>query len=196
MQVMKQKSIRLAAVVLIAAAGHAQVTSHVAAAAGAAIGTAGGKVLSNVLDKALAPAAQTGDTQPVAKVPVLPTPAKPTVASGSIPDTPPRSGSSATSSTRRNVSPRPYFSSSADRMSFHGSYQRLPPPPSVEDFAKIKEGSSRQEVLATLGTPSSHVTIPEEGHLIEQMSYQYERRYLGSVRLDNGRVVEIKSAAR
>jgi hypothetical protein len=79
-------------------------------------------------------------------------------------------------------------------MAFRGSYQRLPPPPSVEDFAKIKAGSSRQEVLAALGTPSSHVTIPEEGHLIEQMSYQYERRYLGSVRLDNGRVVEIKSA--
>ena len=193
---MKQKSIRLASVVLIAAAGHAQVTSHVAAAAGAAIGTAGGKVLSNVLDKALAPAAQTGDTQTVAKVPVAPTPAKPTVATGSFPDVPPLSESAAGGSSRRNVSPRPYFSSSADRIAFHGSYQNLPPPPSVEDFAKIKNGSSRQEVLAALGKPSSHVTIPEEGHLIEQMSYQYERRYLGSVRLDNGRVVEIKSAAR
>ncbi|MGA2597153.1 MAG: hypothetical protein ABSH09_09210 [Bryobacteraceae bacterium] len=192
---MKYKSIRLAAVVFIAAAGHAQVTSHVAAAAGAAIGTAGGKVLSNVLDKALAPAAQTGDTQPVAKVPLVPTPATPTVASGSIPDTPPQGDSSSPGSSRRNRSTqRPYYSSTADRMAFRGSYQRLPPPPSVEDFAKIKAGSSRQEVLAALGTPSSHVTIPEEGHLIEQMSYQYERRYLGSVRLDNGRVVEIKSA--
>jgi hypothetical protein len=192
---MKYKSIRLAAVVFIAAAGHAQVTSHVAAAAGAAIGTAGGKVLSNVLDKALAPAAQTGDTQPVAKVPVAPTPAIPTVATGSLPDTSPQGDSSDAGSSRRNRSPqRPYNSSSADRMAFRGSYRNLPPPPSVEDFAKIKDGSSRREVLAALGTPSSHVTIPEEGHLIEQMSYQYERRYIGSVRIDNGRVVEIKSA--
>jgi len=79
-------------------------------------------------------------------------------------------------------------------MAYRGNYESLPPPPSIEDFAKIKDGSSRQEVLAALGTPSSHVTIPEEGHLIEQMSYQYQRCYIGSVRLDNGRVVEIKSA--
>lgn len=81
-------------------------------------------------------------------------------------------------------------------MAFRGNYQSVPPPPSVEDFAKIKDGSSRQEVLTTLGTPSSHVTIPEEGHLIEQMSYQYQRRYIGSVRLDNGRVVETTAAPR
>ncbi len=197
---MKSKSIRLAAVVFLAAVGHAQLlTDHAAAAAGAAVGTAGGKVLSNVLDKALAPAAQTAEAPrhaPPSKVPVAPTPPTPTVATGSLPDASASGDSSVASRPRGTRSSRPYFSSSADRMAYRGYYERLPPPPSVQDFAKIKDGSSRQEVLTTLGIPSSHVTIPDEGHLIEMMSYQDSTHRIGSVRIDNGQVVEITTSPR
>lgn len=71
-----------------------------------------------------------------------------------------------------------------------------PPPPSEEDFAKVKEGSARQDVFAALGTPSSRITIPDEGHLIEILSYSDGARRLGSVRMDNGQVVSVSTAQR
>jgi hypothetical protein len=65
----------------------------------------------------------------------------------------------------------------------------LPPPPKPEDFEKVTEGESRDEVLSALGVPSSHVTIPDEGHLIEIMSWSDGQRRVGVVRVDNGKVV-------
>jgi len=63
------------------------------------------------------------------------------------------------------------------------------PVPTPDDFAKIKEGGTREAVLSSLGTPWSHVTIPDEGHLIEIMSWYNGRQRVGTVRLDNGTVV-------
>ena len=71
-----------------------------------------------------------------------------------------------------------------------------PPPPSVEDFAKLKEGSARQDVLAALGMPASHITIPDEGHLLETMTYYDGNRQIGTVRLDNGQVVSVTASPR
>jgi hypothetical protein len=71
-----------------------------------------------------------------------------------------------------------------------------PPPPSADDFAKLKEGSPRQDVLAALGSPTSHITIPDEGHLLETMTYYDGNRQIGTVRLDNGQVVSVTALPR
>jgi hypothetical protein len=62
-------------------------------------------------------------------------------------------------------------------------------PPSQQDFAKVAEGESRSEVVSALGVPWSHVTIPDDGHLVEIMSWYDGNRRVGTVRLDNGKVV-------
>jgi hypothetical protein len=70
-----------------------------------------------------------------------------------------------------------------------------PPPPSPEDFAKLKEGSPREDVRTALGIPSATVTIPgDDGHLIEILSYYDGSRHIGTVRMDNGVVISVSAA--
>jgi len=77
--------------------------------------------------------------------------------------------------------------------------QAVPPGPpqknlTGEEFGLIHMGSSQKEVLAILGPPSSRVVVPEDdGHLRETLQYRVKGDAMGTVRLDNGRVVQIET---
>jgi hypothetical protein len=66
-----------------------------------------------------------------------------------------------------------------------------------EEFGLIHEGSTAADVLTVLGPPSSRVVIPDDdGHLRESLQYWVKGNPMGTVRLDNGRVVQIETKAR
>jgi len=61
------------------------------------------------------------------------------------------------------------------------------------EFALIQVGSAAKEVLEVLGPPSSRVIVPDDdGHLRESLQYWVKGSPMGTVRLDNGRVVQIE----
>jgi hypothetical protein len=76
--------------------------------------------------------------------------------------------------------------------------QAVPPGPpqknlTGKEFAFIHVGSTANEVLDALGPPSSRVVIPDDdGHLRESLQYWVKGSPMGTVRLDNGRVVRIE----
>jgi hypothetical protein len=80
--------------------------------------------------------------------------------------------------------------------------QAVPPGPpqknlTGEEFALIREGSTEKEVLAVLGPPSSQVVVPDDdGHLRETFQYWAKGSPMGTVRLDNGRVVQIETKSK
>jgi hypothetical protein len=191
----------LALAVVLSGGAYAQsVMEHAAGAAGATVGTAGGKVLSNVLDQTLSKAADpTAPNDPASKArrpdkaspngaltasPAEIAPPKP-AGSTEVPQAPARKARAAAPAPVRPAFPVPAAP----------AFAPAPAPPTIEDFAKVKEGGARQDVFAALGTPSSHITIPDEGHLIEIMSYSDGRRRIGTVRLDNGQVVSVTTTA-
>jgi hypothetical protein len=77
--------------------------------------------------------------------------------------------------------------------------QAVPPGPpqknlTGEEFALIRVGSTEKEVLAVLGPPSSQVVVPDDdGHLRESLQYWVKGSPMGTVRLDNGRVIQIET---
>jgi hypothetical protein len=65
--------------------------------------------------------------------------------------------------------------------------------PSAQELASIHVGATTSELHAVLGTPESKVTIPDDdGHLLEICQYWAKGEPLGTVRLDNGRVVSVQ----
>ena len=75
-------------------------------------------------------------------------------------------------------------------------YAIMPPAPPLpevvpESFRQIKPGLKREELLANVGTPSSRITIPETGKLVEIYRYRANGGMLGSVRLVDGKVTEV-----
>jgi hypothetical protein len=77
--------------------------------------------------------------------------------------------------------------------------QAVPPGPpqknlTGQEFALIHVGSTEKEVLGVLGPPSSQVVVPDDdGHLRESLQYWVKGSPMGTVRLDNGRVVQIET---
>jgi hypothetical protein len=77
--------------------------------------------------------------------------------------------------------------------------QAVPPGPpqknlTGEEFKLIHTGSTVKEVLAVLGPPSSRVVVPDDdGHLRETLQYWVKGSPMGTVRLDDGRVVQIET---
>ncbi len=75
--------------------------------------------------------------------------------------------------------------------------QPAPPGPPQKDltgdeFGSIHEGSTAKEVLALLGPPSSRVVVPEDdGRLRETFQYWVKGVPTATIRLDNGKVVQI-----
>ena len=66
--------------------------------------------------------------------------------------------------------------------------------PSVEEIAAVKVGATSNELEAALGTPESRVSIPgDDGHLLEICQYWSKGEALGTVHLDNGRVVSVQT---
>ena len=205
---MKATSLSLMVTVMMSAGVCAQsMIEHAAAVAGATAGSAGGKALSNMIDKTLNKAAESASEtaktpQPEQKAQpnasVTPAGTSEPLPSSAAPARLPHGTRQARSVRAAAAAPAPV----AEKPVFAVEQPNLPAPvaamapapPTAEDFAKVKEGSAREEVFAALGTPSSHITIPDEGHLIEIMSYSDGGRRIGSVRLDNGVVVSVSAA--
>lgn len=65
--------------------------------------------------------------------------------------------------------------------------------PNAQDVANIRVGASASEMRALLGVPESKVSIPDDdGHLLEICQYWAKGEQLGTIRLDNGRVVSVQ----
>jgi hypothetical protein len=63
-----------------------------------------------------------------------------------------------------------------------------------EEFAFIHVGSTPKEVLEVLGPPLARVWFRiDDGHLRETLQYWVKGGLMGTVRLDNGRVVQIET---
>ena len=101
--------------------------------------------------------------------------------------------------TRQNRPSRTNTAALAEQSASDPLVAPVPPPIPVhhtsrEEVVGIQPGTVRSDVLAKLGPPSSLVTIPDDGHLLEIMKYVSGNRWLGTVRLDNGSVVRVDSA--
>jgi hypothetical protein len=208
---MKSYFVCIAAAALWISPAYGQnIIEHAAAAAGATIGTGAGKALSNGIDKILGKAAETGSTagkpstvRPPTTTPVAPPPpvskSVPAVLPGTDSSSGPTGGTTQHARTRRSAAPvdpdKPVFAAPEVAAYTPAPMAIAPPPPSPEDFAKVKEGSPREDVHAALGAPSSRITIPgDDGHLLEILSYDDGNRHIGTVRMDNGVVVSISVA--
>lgn len=186
------------ATLLVAPAGAQSIMEHAAAAAGATIGTGAGKALSNGIDKVLGKAAETGSNAAkpaVASRPPSP-PAVPLNRPPAVSQSTPAPASQHARSRRSDASAdrdKPFFAAPQVSEPAPAVIAAAPAPPTAEALAKVKEGDSRADVLA-LGVPSSHITIPDDGHLIEILSYSDGNRRIGAVRIDNGKVVTVSVA--
>ena len=63
-----------------------------------------------------------------------------------------------------------------------------------QEFQSVHMGATLREVLNLLGPASSRIVVPDEdGHLLETLQYWVNGIPAATIRLDNGRVVEIRS---
>lgn len=101
--------------------------------------------------------------------------------------------------TPQESSPRPPVPAPTPPPVAVPTVQALPPGPpqknlTGEEFRLIHAGSTEQDVLSALGPPSSQVVVPDDdGHLRESLQYWVKGQPMGTVRLDNGRVVQIET---
>jgi len=63
--------------------------------------------------------------------------------------------------------------------------------PTAEQVARVKIGTSEKEMLAALGAPASCLTLPDEGHLRKTCKYWSKGSLVGTIGLDNGKVVRV-----
>jgi hypothetical protein len=192
---------------------------HAAAAAGATVGTAAGKPLGTALgnifggmNKDTSKAAGTTVVKPTPlkaeEKPAL-TPAPPLLSGGSGESAGSGSGSGAvrsTSASARRAARRREQQAAAAELPDSAPLSQAPitpivvepvvKEPSVEEIAAVKVGATSKELEASLGPPESRVSIPDDdGHLLEICQYWSKGQALGTVRLDNGRVVSVQTRA-
>lgn len=196
----------LGSFLLVTAAQAQSLAEHAAAASGATIGTAAGKPLSNAITKIFG---QTDTaTKKAASASITKTPAKPEPESGPLIQAVPQAGGGSLPSLGGGAS-------GGSAPSRHGGfaprragteYASINPPeavvayqepvrkePTAEDFAAVQVGASEEQVVSALGQPESTVTIPDDGHLVQICQYWSKGKQLGTVRLDNGQVVNVES---
>jgi hypothetical protein len=192
---------------LLAATVQAQsLSEHAAAAAGATIGTAAGKPLSNAITKIFGQvdsAAQTAaknPSKPLTKTTTEPAAAVPLPHIGTIvnSDPPVSGGSGQSGSGSRRRAPRGESVANAPVVAQPFAIVPVEPPAkqaTAEELALIKVGATEKELVEALGRPSSRITIPDEGHMLETLQYRANGRPLATIRLDNGQVVTIEPIA-
>jgi len=177
-------------------------TEHAAAAAGATIGTAAGKPLGtalgnifNSVDKSTSKAATPAKTaKPAVAKPapaaeptasVAPAPATivggGSVGGGDVGGGSPSGGGSSHRARRREAREEPVA--------------EAPKQPTVQEVASIKVGATAGELREALGAPESSVSVPDDdGHLRETFQYWANGTQIGTIRLDNGRVVSVQTS--
>ena len=187
-------------------------TEHAAAAAGATIGTAAGKPLGTALGKVFGDVEKATPTAPTkAAKPVL---VKPTAvgASAAPANVPVASltvvgggdgsaagsggGSSHRAARRRGrvVESEAVSAAPVTPVVVPVVAQVVVKEPTAEEIAGIQVGATASELRATLGMPESKVSIPgDDGHLLEICQYWAKGEPVGTIRLDNGRVVSVRT---
>jgi hypothetical protein len=184
-----------ASVLIVVPAFGQTLTEHGAALAGATIGSAAGKSVSNgitkifgALDASAGKAAEDKDkTKPPSPPVVTASPQSLPVAAASAGpvSSPPRASAS------RRVSNRTESATSAVAM-----YNLSPAiEPTLANLQSIKAGTPGDTLAKTLGEPSSTITIPEDGHLVQVLRYRAQGQLLGVIHLDNGEVVKVDAVA-
>ena len=188
---------------LVTAVQAQSLAEHAAAASGATIGTAAGKPLSNAITKIFGQTDTTTKKAASASVNNK-TSAKPEPESAPLILAAPQSGggggalpsmgSSSAPSRHGGFAPR---RTAAEYASINPTvtvvaYQEPPrKEPTAEELASIQVGATEQQMITTLGAPESKVTIPDDGHLLQICQYWSKGKQLGTVRLDNGQVVNV-----
>ncbi len=202
------RSLALFGSLLLVTGVHAQsLAEHAAAASGATIGTAAGKPLSNAITKifgqtdasakkaATGPAITKSTAKPEAEFAAPVQLAPQGGGGGGLPSL--GGGSSAPArhsgfSQRRGPAEYAAITPTAPISAYVPEPVR--PEPTAEEFAAIQVGATKQDVITKLGQPESKVTIPDDdGHLLEICQYWSKGKQLGTVRLDNGQVVNVES---
>jgi hypothetical protein len=185
-------------------------SEHAAAAAGATIGTAAGKPLGTALgkifgdmNKQTSTAAGAKTTKPVQPKIVKSEPVSPRSASlaGTRAPSGGSFGSEAGGSTSARhtgrshalpVAPEPIAAPEAPIVPLIS--EPVIKQPTIDEVASVKIGESSSALETTLGAPESRVSIPDDdGHLIEINQYWANGQPLGTIRLDNGRVVSVNA---
>ena len=193
-------------------------TEHAAAAAGATMGTAAGKPLGTALgkvfgevDKTTSKAAGPKTAKPEPAKPVaVAAPAAPTKVAehpkgsagggGDVAGSGRSGGSSKSGSSRHAsrgrelpVEAAPVAAISVAPIIAQPTAEPIRKEPTVEEVARIKVGATASELSTVLGAPESKVSIPgDDGHLLEICQYWAKGEPVGTVRLDNGRVVSVQ----
>ncbi|HTC90262.1 MAG TPA: hypothetical protein VK686_18260 [Bryobacteraceae bacterium] len=187
-------------------------TEHAAAAAGATIGTAAGKPLGTSLGKMFGDVDKTTSTAAGAKT------AKPIVVKSAVVAPPVAAEHTATvviapagAGAGEGAADGGGKVASAHRLARHKELPVESQPveaaplapivisepvfkePNAQDLANVRVGASANEMRALLGVPESKVSIPDDdGHLLEICQYWAKGEQLGTIRLDNGRVVSVQ----
>jgi hypothetical protein len=178
-------------------------SEHAAAAAGATAGVAAGKPLSNAITKIFGQV--DNDAQKAAKNPSKPltkTPAETQAAKAPAVALPASSGpapASSGGSVSHRRTPRRETAAIAPAPVVAQQFLIVPVAAPVkhateEELALIKVGTTERDLIEALGRPSSRISIPEEGHMLETYQYRANGRPLATIRLDNGQVVTIDAA--
>jgi hypothetical protein len=190
-------------------------SEHAAAAAGATIGTAAGKPISNALsgifgqvDESAASAAKVGAKAKAVKPTIDSTSrdrsAETNRAGGSGSFSPGFGGGSGGTANEEAAVPEPAARRRAAPL------RATPAPvitpvaapepvkePSLEDVANVKLGTTEKDLFGALGAPESRVVIPDDdGHVRESCQYWAQGKQLGTIRLDNGQVVRVEVRAK
>ncbi len=187
-------------------------TEHAAAAAGATIGTAAGKPLGTALGKVFGDVDKSTSTAATPKT-AKPIVVKPAEARAHAPVAPTAyaggggssvgsvgSGGGGGSSHRsvrrreREVDAEVLPPAPATPIIVPVAAQIVVKEPTVEEVGSIKVGTTSSELRDTLGAPESRVSIPgDDGHLLEICQYWAKGEAVGTVRLDNGRVISVQT---
>ena len=172
------------------------ILEHSAAAAGATIGTTAGKSLSNSMDKIFGNLEENtvhaaGVTKEDKKK--QETALEPQSAQAGSED----STTSDTDSKRVSRSRKGHAKVAARTQPAAAPLISIPAPeppvkePALADLLNVKTGAKEESLTASLGQPTSKVTIPDDGHLVEILRYTAGGQLLGVIRVDNGEVVNV-----
>jgi hypothetical protein len=192
----------LAAALLLSGACSAQtLIEYGAAAAVGSAGGAGGKAVSGSLDKIFKKADSSLEKAGSAKAPAEAAKPQATAVKSGTALTPAPLSSSGSSPVRaaasRAKAPTIAGAEPQPSESIEGLAAVAPPPPPVtatgEAFAKITTGMPEAELAARLGKPAYRISLPQDdGRLMEVLRYTSRGTELGTVRVVDGAVTEIR----
>jgi hypothetical protein len=199
----------LAGAVACASLAGQSLTEHAAAAAGGTIGTAAGKPLGSALGRIFGNVDNTSSKAAGTAKVVKPEAQKPSPAAASAKTEHTAAVGAATSSGGNaggeSGGGSSHHSSTRQREAIEAEAPIAAPiapivgepvvkEPTTQELGSVKVGESASDLSSVLGTPESKVSIPDDdGHLRETLQYWSHGEQIGTVHLDNGRVVSVQT---